>query len=85
MYHPKLLIVDDVWSSFGSANLDQRSLRLNDEATLNVYGKDFAKTQVDLFNQDLQRSRQISFEEWQARPLLDKLTDWFASRLGSQL
>ncbi|PWJ87983.1 cardiolipin synthase [Mesorhizobium loti] len=85
MYHPKLLIVDDVWSSFGSANLDERSLRLNDEATLNVYGKDFAKTQIDLFNQDLQRSRQISLEEWQARPLREKVADWFASQLRSQL
>jgi cardiolipin synthase A/B len=85
MYHPKLLIVDDVWASFGSSNLDQRSLRLNDEATLNVYGKGFAKTQVDLFNQDLQRSRQISLEEWQARPLREKLADWFASRLRAQL
>ncbi|MER8574374.1 phospholipase D-like domain-containing protein [Mesorhizobium sp. M1409] len=85
MYHPKLLIVDDVWSSFGSVNLDERSLRLNDEATLNVYGKDFAKTQIDLFNQDLQRSRQISLEEWQARSLREKMTDWLASRLRSQL
>ncbi|TIP33439.1 MAG: cardiolipin synthase B, partial [Mesorhizobium sp.] len=50
MYHPKLLIVDDVWASFGSTNLDERSLRLNDEASLNVYGKDFAHTQIDLFN-----------------------------------
>lgn len=85
MYHPKLLIVDDVWASFGSANLDERSLRLNDEATLNVYGREFAKTQIDLFNQDLQRSRQISLEEWQARPLREKITDWFASWLRSQL
>ncbi|TGV22930.1 cardiolipin synthase B [Mesorhizobium sp. M4B.F.Ca.ET.143.01.1.1] len=85
MYHPKLLIVDDVWASFGSANLDERSLRLNDEATLNVYGKDFARTQIDLFNQDLQRSRQVSWDEWEARPLTEKITDWFASRLRSQL
>ena len=85
MYHPKLLIVDDVWASFGSANLDERSLRLNDEATLNVYGRDFARTQIDLFNQDLERCRQISLEEWQTRPLSEKVTDWFASWLRSQL
>ncbi|TGW05493.1 cardiolipin synthase B, partial [Mesorhizobium sp. M2D.F.Ca.ET.145.01.1.1] len=85
MYHPKLLIVDDVWASFGSANLDERSLRLNDEANLNIYGKDFAQTQIDLFNQDLGRSRQIRLEEWQARPWTEKVTDWLSSRLRSQL
>ncbi|MDG4897234.1 MULTISPECIES: phospholipase D-like domain-containing protein [unclassified Mesorhizobium] len=85
MYHPKLLIVDDVWASFGSTNLDERSLRLNDEASLNVYGKDFAHTQIDLFNEDLKRSRQISLAEWQARPLTEKVTDWLASKLHTQL
>ncbi|MER9318508.1 phospholipase D-like domain-containing protein [Mesorhizobium sp. M0659] len=85
MYHPKLLIVDEAWTSFGSANLDERSLRLNDEAMLNVYGKDFADTQIDLFDQDLRRSRQISLDEWQARPLREKIADWLAARLRSQL
>ncbi|MBZ9994869.1 phospholipase D-like domain-containing protein [Mesorhizobium sp. BH1-1-4] len=85
MYHPKLLIVDDVWASFGSTNLDERSLRLNDEASLNVYGRDFANTQIDLFNQDLGRSRQITLAEWEARPLREKISDWLASRLRSQL
>ncbi|WP_245430590.1 phospholipase D-like domain-containing protein [Mesorhizobium sp. WSM3868] len=85
MYHPKLLIVDDVWASFGSTNLDQRSLRLNDEATLNVYGKEFARTQIDLFNQDLKRSRQISLAEWRSRPMREKFTDWLASTLHAQL
>ncbi|RWG58466.1 MAG: cardiolipin synthase B [Mesorhizobium sp.] len=85
MYHPKLLIVDDVWASFGSTNLDQRSLRLNDEATLNVYGKEFARTQIDLFNEDLKRSRQISLAEWRSRPMREKFTDWLASTLRAQL
>lgn len=85
MYHPKLLIVDDVWASFGSTNLDQRSLRLNDEATLNVYGKEFARTQIGLFNEDLKRSRQISLAEWRSRPMREKFTDWLASTLHAQL
>ena len=85
MYHPKLLIVDDVWASFGSTNLDERSLRLNDEASLNVYGRDFAQTQIDLFDEDLKRSRQISLAEWLSRPVSEKVTDWLASRLHTQL
>jgi cardiolipin synthase len=85
MYHPKLLIVDDVWTSFGSANFDERSLRLNDEASLNVYGREFTATQIDIFEADLKRSREITLAEWEARPLSEKLTDWLASTLRSQL
>lgn len=85
MYHPKILIVDDVWTSFGSPNFDERSLRLNDEASMNVYGARFTSTQLDVFDQDLKRSREISLEEWQARPLTEKITDWIASTLRSQL
>ena len=85
MYHPKVLIVDDIWTSFGSANLDERSLRLNDEASLNVYGTDFSATQVDIFEADVKRSREISLEEWEARPVSEKVTDWLASTLRSQL
>ncbi|TPL46254.1 cardiolipin synthase B, partial [Mesorhizobium sp. B2-4-2] len=44
-----------------------------------------AKTQIDLFSQDLARSRQISLGEWEARPLIEKVSDWLASRLHSQL
>ncbi len=85
MYHPKVLIVDDVWTSFGSANFDERSLRLNDEASLNVYGREFAATQIDIFAEDLSRSREITLEEWEARPLSEKVTDWLASTLRSQV
>jgi cardiolipin synthase len=84
MYHPKLLIVDDTWSSFGSANFDERSLRLNDEASLNVYGAQFAASQIDIFIDDLKNSREISLQEWEARPLSEKVQDWLASFLRSQ-
>src|SRR5512133_3458107 len=46
MYHCKVLIVDDRWTSVGSANFDNRSFRLNDEVNLNVYDADFAREQA---------------------------------------
>lgn len=39
MYHAKVMIIDDVWVSVGSANFGNRSFRLNDEANLNVFSK----------------------------------------------
>jgi cardiolipin synthase len=85
MYHPKLMVVDESWVSVGSANLDERSLKLNDEANLNVYGKEFAVEQAQIFREDLTRSKQVTLAEWQARPLAQKFTDWVASLLRSQL
>ena len=40
-FHCKYLLVDDCWASVGSANLDNRSLSLNEEANLNVLDKNF--------------------------------------------
>ena len=85
MYHPKLLIVDRAWVCFGSANMDERSLRLNDEANLNVYHEAFADRQIEVFEDDLKRAQRISLEAWRSRPISQKLGDWFASLFRSQL
>jgi cardiolipin synthase len=45
MYHCKVLIVDGLLVSVGSTNFDNRSFRLNDEATLNILDADFAAAQ----------------------------------------
>ncbi|OAI55854.1 hypothetical protein AYO49_05130, partial [Verrucomicrobiaceae bacterium SCGC AG-212-N21] len=37
LYHCKYMIVDDLWTCVGSCNFDNRSLRLNEEANLNVH------------------------------------------------
>ena len=42
MYHVKVMVVDDVWTSVGSTNFDNRSFRLNDEANLNIFDAGFA-------------------------------------------
>ncbi len=85
MYHPKLLIVDEAWVTIGSANFDERSFRINDEANLNVFGEAFAREQIALFDADLERSRPVTLEQWERRPLRQKIADWFASRLRPRL
>jgi cardiolipin synthase len=85
MFHCKVLVVDDIWPSVGSTNFDNRSFRLNDEANLNVYSRAFAERQIALFNDDLKRSRRITFEEWEQRPWTEKLQERIQSLVDSQL
>ncbi len=85
MYHCKVMIVDDVWVSVGSTNFDSRSFRLNDEANLNIYDHAFAQRQIDIFEDDLKKSRQITYEAWQRRPWSEKLLEHTMALLRSQM
>jgi cardiolipin synthase len=85
MYHTKVMVVDDVWSSVGSTNFDDRSFRLNDEANLNVLDAAFGAEQVRVFEADRARSRRITLEEWAARPFTERVQERFASLIKSQL
>ena len=84
-YHCKVMVIDDQWASVGSTNFDNRSFRLNDEANLNVLDGDFAAEQARNFEADKQRSRQITFEEWNQRPLREKLLERCAALFRSQV
>ena len=85
MYHCKVLIVDGCWISVGSTNFDNRSLRLNDEANLNILDASFAAELTRVFEADLGRARQITHQEWLNRPLKEKVTERLAGLLRSQL
>lgn len=85
MYHCKVMIVDDCWTSVGSTNFDNRSFRLNDEANLNILDGDFARAESRTLDQDIGRSVRVTLESWQRRPLREKLAEWLAGLLRSQL
>jgi cardiolipin synthase len=85
MYHRKVLIIDEVWTSVGSTNFDNRSFRLNDEANMNIVDRDFALGEVEIFEADKARSRRITLAEWQARPWSQKLREKLAVIFRSQL
>ena len=85
MFHCKVMIVDELLTSVGSTNFDNRSFRLNDEATLNILNAEFARQQTDIFNADLAKSKVIGFVEWADRPWTEKLAERWSRLFASQL
>ena len=85
MYHTKVMVVDNLWTSVGSTNFDNRSFRLNDEANLNVFDGDFAREQTRLFEADKAQSKQLTLEWWRSRPWRQRAIEWLAGLLRLQL
>jgi cardiolipin synthase len=85
MFHCKVFIVDGLWTSVGSTNFDNRSFRLNDEANLNIYEREFAARQIRDFEADRKKSRRITLEEWENRPGTEKAWEHFLALFGPQL
>ena len=85
MYHCKVMIVDNLLVSVGSTNFDKRSFRLNDEANLNIFDTTFATRQAKVFEDDISRSRRVTFEVWSDRTWQEKLKERLALLLESQL
>jgi len=54
------MIVDDIFVSVGSGNFDNRSIRLNDEANLDVLNRRFAAQQTRLFESDKKQCREMT-------------------------
>jgi len=85
MFHCKVMIVDGLLVSVGSTNFDNRSFSLNDEANLNLFDKEFAQTMTQVFERDLRHSQRITYENWQKRPLQQRLHEWVSLPWSPQL
>jgi cardiolipin synthase len=84
-FHCKYMIVDDCWVCVGSANFDNRSLRVNEEANLNVLDGDFASSHARIFEQDKARSLEVTLDDWRRRPWSEKIAGKAGAMLRTQL
>jgi cardiolipin synthase len=75
--HAKSYIFDGLWSIVGSANLDFQSLRWNDEGNVGILDAGFGNMMVDVFEEDVTHSREITGDEWTRRPLREKIMERF--------
>ena len=84
LLHAKTAVIDDVWSTVGSTNLDWRSLLHNDELNTVVLGEDFGAATTAVFESDLQETWHIDRASWRGRGVGRRLEEGLA-RLFARL
>jgi cardiolipin synthase len=75
LLHAKTMVIDGVWATIGSANLDTRSFALNEEVNLVVYSTDVAVRLERIFADDLVYSRKIDPQTWRQRGIVDRVLE----------
>jgi len=78
--HSKTAVIDGRWCTVGTYNLDSRSLRFNLEVVAAVEDAAVAGAMEDRFNEDLEHTTPVSYEEWRRRPLHVRMLDDFFYR-----
>lgn len=83
LVHSKFIVIDEEVSAIGSSNLDMRSLVLDSELTLLVYGEQFATSLQAVADTYLANAKQIDKASWNARPATHRLFDNIARLTSS--
>ncbi len=78
LLHAKTAVIDGVWSTVGSTNMDFWSLLSDDEVNAVILSREFAGEMEKMFAMDLAESDQIRWEEWEKRPLFQRIRECFA-------
>jgi cardiolipin synthase len=78
LLHAKTAVIDGVWSTVGSTNLDWRSFLDNDEVNAVVIGREFGQRMNAVFAADQAASAAIEPEQWARRGLVLRVKEWFA-------
>lgn len=80
LLHAKTAVIDGLWSTVGSSNLDYRSFVHNDEVNAVILGRQFALEMEAQFGRDLEESREITLLEWRDRSVWKRVKEklsWF--------
>ena len=85
MIHAKVLLIDSQWAVVGSTNIDPRSFKLNDEVNLASNDPSLAQRLEQDFTQDLQRAKEVNYEEWRRRPVAERIHEMFGGLVQQPL
>lgn len=85
MIHEKSMVIDGLFSMFGSSNLDARSSEINEELDVVVYDQKFGREMETVFEKDLKQSREYTLRQFKNRSLRERTTEWLMLPFRSQL
>lgn len=77
--HAKTFVVDGLWVSVGTMNFDNRSLALNDEATLMVLDSAAGRRMESVFLDDIGHAAEIDLPSFRRRPWTERVGEWAAN------
>jgi len=83
--HAKTFVADGIWSTVGSINFDNRSLVLNDEATLMILDEGIGSQMTSVFFDDLAHADEITVNGFRQRPWPDRIVEQAANLLSPVL
>jgi cardiolipin synthase A/B len=82
LLHAKTAVIDGVWSTVGSTNLDRRSFQYNDELNTVVLGEDFGRATSAMFAADRKDAVKIEPARWGERGLGERAKQRLARLLA---
>ncbi len=83
LLHAKTAVIDGVWSTIGSTNLDWLSIEHNQEINAVILGQGFGSEMKRMFEKDMDASRLVTLDEWRRRSIGLRIKE-FAARLFSR-
>ncbi len=83
--HAKTAVIDGIWSTVGSTNLDFWSFSNNFEVNAVILGSQFSAEMEKMFIEDLANSEEITEAHWDQRPLVSRIREWFAHLFARML
>jgi len=78
LLHAKTMVIDGVWATIGSTNLDNLSFSFNEELNLYFYDRGVAQQLERIFIEDVAMSRRVSYEAWKGRGIGARLLEVLA-------
>ncbi|WP_235816382.1 cardiolipin synthase [Bacteroides ihuae] len=78
-HHSKTMMIDSLFCTVGSANLNSRSLRYDYETNAFIFDKRTTKELSDIFEADKNSSTLLTPQRWKQRSKWKKVVGWFAN------